>query len=35
MLTDVQIKDVWEGWLGGEMRANYFADMAQRYQLEQ
>jgi hypothetical protein len=35
MLSDLQRKDVWEGWLGGEIRANYFADMAGRFQTEQ
>ena len=35
MLSDLQRKDVWEGWLGGEIRANYFAAMAERYQTHQ
>lgn len=35
MLSELQQKDVWEGWIGSEIRANYFADMAQRYQTHQ
>ena len=35
MLSEQQIKDVWDGWLGGEIRANYFADMGGRFQVEQ
>ncbi len=35
MLSDLQRKDVWEGWLGGEIRANYFADMGGRLQTQQ
>jgi|HubBroStandDraft_2_1064218.scaffolds.fasta_scaffold685676_1 hypothetical protein len=35
MLSELQRKDVWEGWLGGEIRANYFADMCGRYQSHQ
>jgi hypothetical protein len=30
MLTEQQRKDVWEGWLSGEMRACYFADLCGR-----
>ncbi|MBI4479560.1 MAG: hypothetical protein HY651_06015 [Acidobacteria bacterium] len=32
MLTQMQQKNVWEGWLSAEMRAYYFAEMANRYQ---
>jgi hypothetical protein len=35
MLSDLQRKDVWEGWIGGEIRANYFAAMGGRFQTEQ
>jgi hypothetical protein len=35
MLSELQRKDVWEGWIGGEIRANYFADMAGHFQTEQ
>src|SRR5271168_4492938 len=35
MLSDLQRKDVWEGWIGGEIRANYFADRAGRFPTEQ
>ena len=35
MLFQLQQKDVWENWLSSEMRANYFADMAYRYQFRQ
>jgi hypothetical protein len=35
MLSDLQRKDVWEGWLGGEIRANYFAESCGRYQMHQ
>jgi hypothetical protein len=35
MLSDLQQKDVWEGWLGAEIRANYFAAMCSRYQTHQ
>jgi len=35
VLSESQQKDVWEGWLGGEIRSTYFADMAQRYQTRQ
>ena len=32
MLSELQQKNVWENWLSAEMRANYFADMANHYQ---
>ena len=32
MLSELQQKNVWENWLSSEMRANYFADLANRYQ---
>ena len=32
MLSELQQKNVWENWLSSEMRANYFADMANHYQ---
>jgi hypothetical protein len=35
MLSEQQRKDVWEGWIGGEIRANYFAAMGGRFQTEQ
>lgn len=35
MLSQLQQKNVWENWLSSEMRANYFADMANRYQSRQ
>jgi hypothetical protein len=35
MLSELQRKDVWEGWLGGEIRANYFADMGGQLQTQQ
>lgn len=35
MLSELQRKDVWEGWIGGEIRANYFADMGGRFQSQQ
>lgn len=35
MLSEIQRKNVWENWLSAEMRANYFADMANRYQFRQ
>ncbi len=35
MLSQHQQKNVWEGWLSSEMRANYFADIASRYQFRQ
>lgn len=30
-LTELQRRRVWEAWFGGEVRANYFADLAGRY----
>src|SRR5690348_10901377 len=30
MLSDLQQKAVWEGWLGSEIRANYFAELCER-----
>lgn len=35
MLSDLQQKDVWEGWLGAEIRASYFADLCGHYRLQQ
>ncbi|HEY3973483.1 MAG TPA: hypothetical protein VGM18_10795 [Candidatus Sulfotelmatobacter sp.] len=35
MLSELKQRDVWEGWIGSEIRANYFADMAQHYQTQQ
>jgi len=35
MLSEHQQKNVWEGWLSSEMRANYFADLSGRYQRRQ
>ncbi len=35
MLTSLQQGDVWESWLSSEVRANYFADLAGRYQRKQ
>ena len=35
MLSELQQKDVWEGWIGAEIRTSYFADMAQGYQTQQ
>lgn len=35
MLSELHQKDVWEGWVSSETRANYFADMAWRYQRTQ
>jgi hypothetical protein len=32
VLSEIQQKTVWEGWLGAEIRANYFAEMCGRYQ---
>ncbi len=34
-LSALQQKDVWEGWIGAEVRANYFADLSGRSQTEQ
>ena len=35
MLSDLQQKTVWEGWLASEIRAYYFADLGYRYQQRQ
>lgn len=35
MLSELQQKNVWDGWLAAETRANYFADMSHRYQRAQ
>jgi hypothetical protein len=35
MLTPLQQKRVWEGLLGAEIRANYFADLSTRYARKQ
>ena len=35
MLSELQRTTVWEGWLGAEIRANYFADMRGHYQAQQ
>lgn len=35
MVTEVQRKQVWEGMLGAEIRANYFADLSSRYARKQ
>ena len=35
MLSQLQQRNVWENWLSSEMRANYFADLANRYQFRQ
>jgi hypothetical protein len=35
MLSTLQQKAVWEGWLAAEIRANYYADLAGRYQRNQ
>jgi hypothetical protein len=35
MLSELQQGNVWEGWLGSEIRANYFADLCRRYQQTQ
>jgi hypothetical protein len=32
MLSEMQQKQVWEGWLSGKIRAHYFADLCGRYQ---
>lgn len=32
MLSAAQQQNVWDGWLGAEIRANYFADLCGRYQ---
>ena len=35
MLSDAQIKRIWEGLLGSEIRANYFAELVGRLNREQ
>jgi hypothetical protein len=35
MLSEFQRTDLWESWIGAEIRANYFADMCGRYQTQQ
>jgi hypothetical protein len=35
VLSALQQKAVWEGWLSSEIRANYFADLAQQFAREQ
>ena len=35
MLSDVQQRKIWEGWLSAEIRANYFADLSGRYHRQQ
>jgi hypothetical protein len=35
MLSDLQQKSVWEGWLSSEIRSNYFADLCYSYQRRQ
>jgi len=35
MLSALEQKRVWEGWLAAEIRANYFADLAGRFQRKQ
>jgi hypothetical protein len=35
MLSELQQKRVWEGWLSAEVRANYFADLAGVYHQQQ
>ena len=35
MLTALQQKRVWEGWLSAEVRADYFADLAGAYHRQQ
>ena len=32
MLSELQQKRVWEGWLGAEIRAHYFGDLVSQYQ---
>jgi hypothetical protein len=31
MLSEIQQKDVWDGWLGSEARSLYFAELCNRY----
>lgn len=35
MLSDLQQKDVWDGWLGAEARALYFGDLCRWYSNQQ
>ncbi len=35
MLTDLQQKSVWDGWLSSEIRGDYFAELCGRYQRKQ
>ena len=35
MLTELQQKNVWDGWLASEIRAHYFADLCGKYQQRQ
>jgi hypothetical protein len=35
MLSELQQRNVWEGWLGSEVRAHYFADLCNRFQQTQ
>ena len=35
MLTDAQIRRVWEGLFGANVRANYFAELSRKYQSRQ
>lgn len=35
MLSDLQQRKVWEGWLSSEIRANYFADLSSKYHRSQ
>ena len=35
MLNEYEIKQVWEGMLSAEIRANYFADLSRRYHWRQ
>src|ERR1700722_17770856 len=35
MLSDAQIERVWQGMLGAEIRANYFAELTERYNRRQ
>lgn len=35
MLSTLEQKDVWDGWLSSEVRANYFADLSSGYQRAQ
>src|SRR5262245_20802430 len=32
MLSEIQQKNVWDGWLSARIRAHYFADLCNRYQ---